>query len=121
MDIFLNLLKAFVVGGLLCALGQLFIDYTKLTPARILVAYVVSGVVLGALGIYQPLVEFAGAGASVPLFGFGNVLAAGVKDAVIQNGLLGALTGGLAAASAGVSAAILFGFLCAIVFKPSDK
>ena len=121
MDIFLNIIKAFLVGGLLCVIGQVFIDFTKLTPARILTAYVVTGVVLGGLGIYQPLVKFAGAGATVPLFGFGNTLATGVKAAVVQNGLMGVITGGLSATAAGITAAILFGFLCAVIFKPSDK
>ena len=121
MDIFLEYLKAFVVGGLFCILGQIFIDYTKLTPARILVGFVVLGVVLSALGWYQPLVDFAGAGATVPLSGFGHVLASGVRDAVAQKGLLGALTGGISSASAGISAAILFGLIVALICKPKEK
>lgn len=118
---FLMYLKVFLVGGALCAIGQVLIDYTKLTPARILVAYVVSGVILGAIGVYQPLVEFAGAGASIPLTGFGYLLSKGVKEAVAANGFMGIFTGGLSATAAGISAAIIFGFLMALVFKPGDK
>ena len=99
MDLFFTYLKAFAVGGLLCALGQLLIDYTRLTPARILTAYVVAGVVLGALGLYQPLADWAGAGATVPLTGFGNNLAKGVKQAIADQGLLGAFTGGFSSAA----------------------
>ena len=121
MDTFLNYLYAFLSGGLLCAIGQVLIDYTKLTPARILVAYVVTGVILGGIGVYEPFVEFAGAGATVPLTGFGYLLAKGVKEAVQQHGLLGVLTGGMTAASAGITAAIVFGFLIALIFKPKDK
>lgn len=121
MEIFLNCLKAFVVGGVLCAIGQVLIDYTKLTPARILVAFVVAGVVFGGLGIYTPLVEFGGAGAAVPLTGFGYALAAGVKKAVHEQGLLGAITGGLTATSAGITAAIVSAFIVALVSKPKDK
>ena len=118
---FLMYLKVFLVGGALCAIGQVLIDYTKLTPARILVAYVVSGVILGAIGVYQPLVEFAGAGASIPLTGFGYLLSKGVKEAVAANGFMGISTGGLSATAAGISAAIIFGFLMALIFKPGDK
>lgn len=114
-------LKAFVVGGLICMLGQLLIDKTKLTPARILVCYVVLGVILGGAGVYEKLVDFAGAGASVPLTGFGNNLAKGVRQAVAENGLLGALTGGITAAAGGITAAMVFGFLAALIFKPKDK
>ena len=121
MEILLPYLKAFLVGGALCAVGQVLIDYTKLTPARILVAFVVSGVVLGALGLYQPLIDFAGAGASVPLTGFGALLAKGVKAALQEYGLIGALMGGLTASSAGIAAAIIFGLAVALVFKPGDK
>ena len=121
MDIFLEYLKAFLVGGLLCAIGQVLIDYTKLTPARILVAFVVAGVVLGAVGLYKPIIEWAGAGATVPLTGFGYLLAEGVKEAVNKIGFLGIFTGGLTAASGGISAAIIFGLLMAIIFKPGDK
>lgn len=121
MEMLAEYLKAFVVGGLLCVIGQLLIDYTKLTPARILTIFVVSGVLLGALGVYQPLADWAGAGATVPLTGFGNALAKGVKKAVEEKGLLGAFTGGFTAAAGGICAAMFFGFLVALVFKPSDK
>ena len=121
MDILLDYLKAFAVGGLLCVLGQLLIDYTRLTPARILTLYVVAGVVLGAFGLYQPLVDWAGAGATVPLTGFGNALAKGVRDAVAKDGLLGVFTGGFTAAAGGVCAAVFFGLLVALIFKTSDK
>lgn len=114
-------LKAFVVGGLLCLIGQVFIDKTKLTPARILVSYVVMGVFLGAIGVYQPLVDFAGAGATVPLTGFGNTLAKGVKEAIQEDGFLGIFTGGLKAAAGGITAAILAGLLASILFKAKDK
>ena len=117
----MDYLKAFVVGGLLCLIGQILIDKTKLTPARILVWYVVAGVILGALGLYQPIIDFAGAGASVPLTGFGATLAKGVKEAVEQSGALGILTGGLKAAAGGITAAIVFGLLAGILFKPKDK
>ena len=117
----MDYLKAFVVGGILCLIGQILIDKTKLTPARILVSYVVMGVLLGALGLYPPLVEFAGAGATVPLTGFGHLLAKGVKKAVAEQGLLGALTGGVTAAAGGITAAIFFGFLVALVCKPKPK
>lgn len=114
-------LKAFVVGGLFCVIGQILIDKTKMTPARILVTYVTAGVVLTALGIYGPLVKFAGGGASVPLTGFGYVLATGAREAVRQKGLLGAFTGGVTATAGGIAAAIFFGYLVAIIFKPGDK
>lgn len=114
-------LKAFAVGGLICAAGQLLIDKTKLTPARILVFYVVLGVILGGCGVYGKLVEFAGAGATVPLTGFGNNLARGVREAVDRAGLLGALTGGLEAAAGGIAAAVFFGFLAALLFKSRRK
>ncbi|NLL46078.1 MAG: stage V sporulation protein AE [Clostridiales bacterium] len=113
--------KAFLVGGILCAIGQVLIDKTKLTPARILVSYVVAGVILGAVGIYKPFAEWAGAGASVPLTGFGYLLAKGVKKAVDEMGALGILTGGITAAAAGICAAIFFGYLVAIIFKPKEK
>ena len=121
MDIFLNCLKAFFVGGLICVIGQMLIDYTKLTPARILVAYVVAGVVLTAVGIYGPIVDFAGAGATVPLTGFGYALANGAKEAVAEYGLLGALSGGLIATSAGIATAIVTGFIMAVLFRAGDK
>ena len=117
----LALLKAFLVGGLLCAAGQILIDYTKLTPARILTGYVVTGVILSALGWYQPLVDFAGAGATVPLTGFGHLLADGVRRAVSEDGSLGILTGGMTAASAGITAALGAGLLSAVVFKRKMK
>ena len=118
---FLDYLKAFAVGGVLCAIGQLLIDKTKLTPARILTAYVVAGVVLGAVGLYQPLVDWAGAGATVPLTGFGSTLAKGVEKAVSESGVLGAFTGGFTAAAAGICAAVFFGIIIALLFKPREK
>lgn len=117
----MDYVKAFLVGGLFCVVGQVLIDKTKLTPARILVGYVVTGVLLGALGLYQPILDFAGAGASVPLCGFGATLAKGVKEAIDESGALGILTGGLKATAAGITAAILFGLLAGILFKPKDK
>ena len=117
----MDYVKAFLVGGLFCVVGQVLMDKTKLTPARILVGYVVTGVLLGALGLYQPIIDFAGAGASVPLCGFGATLAKGVKEAIDEGGALGILTGGLKATAAGITAAILFGLLAGILFKPKDK
>lgn len=117
----MEFLKAFLCGGLLCLIGQLLIDKTSLTPARILVAYVVSGVVLGGLGLYKYVVEFGGAGATVPLTGFGYLLAKGVRTAVEERGLLGALSGGVTAAAAGITAAIFFGYLVALLCKPKSK
>ncbi len=114
-------LKAFIIGGIICMIGQIFIDKTKLTPARILVGFVVGGVILSALGFYEPLVEFAGAGATVPLSGFGHTLAKGVRSAVAEKGFLGAFTGGISAAAGGISAALIFGFIIALFFKPKDK
>lgn len=114
-------LKAFVVGGLLCLIGQILIDKTKLTPARILVGYVVTGVILGAIGVYEPIVEFAGAGATVPLTGFGYSLAKGVKEAIREDGFLGILTGGLKATAGGITAAILGGLIMSFLFKPKNK
>lgn len=114
-------LKAFLCGGILCVIGQLLIDKTPLTPAKILVTYVTSGVILGGLGIYQYLVDWAGAGATVPLTGFGNLLAKGVKKAVAEKGFLGALTGGCTSAAGGITAAIFFGFLVALLFKSKPK
>lgn len=121
MDTFVVYLKVFAVGGILCAIGQLLIDKTKLTPARILTAYVVAGVILGAVGLYQPLADWAGAGASVPLTGFGNALAKGVKQAVEKDGLLGVFTGGFTASAAGICAAVFFGIIVALLFKPKEK
>ena len=114
-------LNAFLCGGVLCAVGQVLLDLTKLTPARILVCYVTAGVLLGGLGLYAPLVEWAGAGATVPLTGFGFTLAKGVQKAVSQHGLLGALTGGISATAGGITAAIFFGWLVALIFKPKPK
>ena len=121
MDTFVDYLKVFAVGGILCAIGQLLIDKTKLTPARILTAYVVAGVILGAVGLYQPLADWAGAGANVPLTGFGNALAKGVKQAVEKDGLLGVFTGGFTASAAGICAAVFFGIIVALLFKPKEK
>ena len=117
----LSLLKAFVVGGLFCIIGQLLIDLTHLTPAKILVSYVVAGVVLGAVGIYRPFAEWAGAGATVPLVGFGSILAQGVKEAVAEKGVLGIVTGGMTAGAAGISAAVVFAMIAALIFRPKAK
>ncbi len=117
----MDYIKAFCVGGLLCLIGQILIDKTLLTPARILVSYVVIGVILGAAGVYPRLVEFAGAGASIPLTGFGNTLAKGVREAVDQNGFTGIFTGGLKATAGGITAAITAGLLASILFKDKDK
>ena len=117
----MDFVNAFWVGGLICVVGQLLLSLTRLTPARILVLFVTSGVVLGALGIYQPLVDFAGAGATVPLLGFGNSLAQGAMEAVRQKGLLGVVTGGVSATAAGITAAIVFGYLAAVIFRPGVK
>lgn len=114
-------LKAFLVGGILCIIGQILIDKTMLTPARILTTYVVAGVILGGIGIYQPLVDWAGSGATVPLTGFGYTLAKGVKEAIAEKGLLGALTGGITSTAAGITAAIFFGVLVASIFKSKPK
>lgn len=121
MNLFIDCLKAFFVGGFICMLGHFLIDYTKLTPARILVTYVVGGVLLTAIGAYGPIVKFAGAGATVPLTGFGYSLAKGVTEAVNQYGFIGALCGGLTATAAGIAAAIFFGFVMSLLFKPGDK
>lgn len=117
----MSFLWAFIIGGILCAVGQVLIDYTKLTPARILVSYVVAGVIISAFGWYQPFVDFAGCGASVPLTGFGHLLADGVRKAVDKDGFLGVFTGGLTASAGGVSAALIFGFIVSLCFKPKDK
>ena len=117
----LQYLKCFLVGGLLCAVGQVLIDRTALTPARILTGYVLAGVLLGALGLYQPLVDWAGAGAGVPLTGFGNALAKGMREAVAEKGWLGIFTGGFTAGSAGICAALVFGYLVALLFRPREK
>ena len=117
----MDYIKAFLVGGLLCLVGQILIDKTKLTPARILVFYVVLGVILGGIGVYEPIAEFAGAGATVPLTGFGYNLAKGVKDAIRESGFLGIFTGGLKACAGGIAAAITAGLLASLIFKARDK
>lgn len=116
-----DIIKAFITGGIICVIAQLLTDYTKITPARIMVLYVVSGVILGVLGIYPAIVKFGGAGATVPLTGFGNTLAKGVIKAVNEDGLTGVLTGGVRAAAAGISSAITFGYIMAIISKPKLK
>ena len=117
----MDYLKAFVIGGLLCVVGQILIDKTKLTPARILVSYVVLGVFLSGVGLYEKLVEFAGAGATVPLTGFGHALAKGVKEAIADNGFLGVFLGGLRATAGGITAAITAGLVMSLIFRPKDK
>ena len=117
----MDYLNAFLCGGILCAIGQIFIDKTKLTPARILTGYVVAGVILSALGVYQPIADWGGAGATVPLTGFGHALAKGVSKAVAEKGWLGVLTGGLTASAGGLAAAVVFGVLMALIFKPGEK
>lgn len=117
----MDYLKAFFFGGLLCLLGQILIDKTKFTPARILVSYVVAGVILGGLSLYGPFAEFAGAGATVPLMGFGNNLAKGVREAIHESGFLGIFTGGLKACAGGITAAVVCGLLASLLFKPKDK
>lgn len=114
-------LKAFLIGGLFCLVGQILIDRTKLTPARILVSYVVAGVFLSAVGLYKPLVDFAGCGATVPLTGFGNTLTQGVREAIDENGFLGIFTGGLTATAGGIAGAIVAGLLASLLFRPKDK
>ncbi len=121
MEMFLSYLKSFLVGGAICMIGQLLLDYTKITPARILVLFVVSGVALGAAGVYEPFVEWAGFGASVPLTGFGNLLAQGVKTEVDRAGFLGIFTGGLKNTAGGIAAAVFFGLAVALVFRPKEK
>ncbi len=120
-NMILMYVKAFAVGGLLCSVGQVLIMKTKLTSARILVGYVTAGVILGALGVYQPLVNFAGAGATVPLTGFGHALAKGAIEGAKSGGLLGAFTGGIIASAGGIAAAVFFGYLAALIFKPKMK
>lgn len=121
MELFLTLLKAFIVGGFICVLGQLLIDLTKMTPGKVLVLFVVVGVVLGALGVYEPLAEFAGAGATTPIMGFGYVLAKGTRAAVAEEGLLGVIKGPLCSASVGIMAAVLCGLVASVFAKPKDK
>ncbi len=117
----LEYIWAFLIGGTICAIGQVLIDYTKLTPARILTGFVVAGVLLSGLGLYQPLIDIAGGGATVPLTGFGHLLAEGIRKSVDEKGWLGIFSGGLTASSAGITAALLFGLAAAAVFKPKDK
>jgi stage V sporulation protein AE len=117
----MDFIKAFLVGGAICAICQVIIDYTKITPARILVSLVVLGVALGALGVYDPLVEWAGGGATVPLLGFGNLIAKGTREAVAEKGFLGALSGGLTAAAAGIGASVFFALAMAVIFRPKEK
>ncbi len=117
----MDYLNAFWVGGLICVIGQILIDKTKLTPARILTSFVVAGVILGAVGLYEPLAEFAGAGASVPISGFGYLMSDGVKEALKTDGAIGILTGGLTSAAAGIAAAVVFGFIAALCSRPGDK
>lgn len=114
-------LNAFICGGILCAIGQLLIDKTKLTPAKILVCYVVAGVILGGLGVYEAVRDWGGAGATVPLTGFGYNLSKGIREAVDQDGWIGIFTGGFTAAAGGVTAAIVFGYLCSLIFSAKDK
>lgn len=121
MEIFISLIKAFVIGGLICTVAQILIDRTKLTPARILVGYVIAGVILGAIGIYKPIVDFAGGGATVPLSGFGYLISDGVRKAIDRDGFIGILTGGLSATAGGITAAMFFGLIAAIIFKSKPK
>ena len=121
MEIFLSLIKAFVIGGLICTVAQILIDRTKLTPARILVGYVIAGVILGAIGIYKPIVDFAGGGATVPLSGFGYLISDGVRKAIDRDGFIGILTGGLSATAGGITAAMFFGLIAAVIFKSKPK
>ena len=121
MQAILPYLYAFLVGGAFCLIGQVLIDRTKLTPARILVLYVVAGVILGGVGLYQPLADWGGAGATVPLTGFGNTLAKGVREAVQEQGFLGIFTGGLTATAGGITVAVVAGLLCSLIFRPKDK
>lgn len=117
----MDYLWAFLVGGAFCVIGQILIDKTKLTPARILVCYVVAGVFLGAVGLYPKLVDFAGAGATVPLTGFGNTISKGIRENIDKDGFIGIFTGGLCAAAGGITAAVVFGWLASLIFKPKDK
>lgn len=121
MEILIDLLKAFAVGGVICLIGQILIDKTKLTPGRILVAFVVAGVVLTAVGVYEPLVNWAGAGATVPLTGFGYAMAKGVEKAIAEQGIRGIITGGFTAASAGVTAAVICGLIASLIARPKEK
>ena len=117
----MNYVISFFIGGLICTVGQIIMDKTKLTPARIMVGYVVAGVILGGIGVYNYLIDFAGAGATVPLLGFGNNLAKGVREAIDKDGFVGIFTGGLTMTAGGICAAVLFGYLCSLIFKPKSK
>ena len=121
MDMLMEYLKAFVVGGIFCVIGQLLLDFTKLTPARILVGYVVAGVILSAVGLYKPLIDFAGAGATVPLTGFGHLLANGVKQAIGSDGMIGIMTGGLTASAGGIAASVFFGYVVSLIARPKIR
>ncbi len=121
MDMLMEYLKAFVVGGIFCVIGQLLLDFTKLTPARILVGYVVAGVILSAVGLYKPLIDFAGAGATVPLTGFGHLLANGVKEAIGSDGMIGIMTGGLTASAGGIAASVFFGYVVSLIARPKIR
>lgn len=121
METLLEYIRAFIVGGLFCVIAQILIDRTKLTPARILVGYVIAGIILGAVGVYEPLIEFAGGGATVPLTGFGYLISEGIRKAVDRDGLIGVLTGGLTATAGGITAAMFFGLLAAFIFKSKSK
>ena len=121
MELILPYLKCFLAGGLLCVIGQILIDKTRMTPARILTVYVIAGVVLGAVGLYEPFAEWAGAGASIPLTGFGNTLAKGIREAVAEKGWLGIFTGGFNSAAGGICAAVVFGYLAALLFRSREK
>ncbi len=121
MELFWTFVKTFLVGGALCAVGQILLDKTNMTPARILTSYVVAGVVLGAVGIYEPFAKWAQAGACIPLTGFGNALAGGVREAVAQKGILGAFIGGLTGTAGGIAAAVFFGLIVALIFKSKEK
>ena len=121
MEVFWEYVKAFVIGGLFCVIAQILIDKTKITPARVMVTFVVAGVIISALGWYQPLVDFAGAGATVPIIGFGHTMADGVRKAVDEKGILGIFTGAFTAGAGGITAAMVFGYLAAVIFKPKDK
>lgn len=121
MEMFMEYLWAFVIGGAFCVIGQLLIDFTKLTPARILVGYVVAGVILSAVGLYQPLADFAGAGATVPLTGFGHLLAKGVREGIGSDGFIGIITGGLTAAAGGIAASVFFGYVVSLIAKPKMR
>jgi len=121
MDIIMSCVRSFVIGGALCTIAQILVDRTKLTPARILVSYVVAGVILGAIGVYKPFIDFAGAGASTPLTGFGYLISKGVKEAVDKDGLIGAFTGGLTSSAAGITAALFFGLLASLFFRSKAR